>query len=84
MVGFAALSSHGEICAPGIEEKPRESEDLVFCHNDFSTHNIIMDPATLKGEGSHRLEIRRVLSCRVRGDVFSASWAVCCSRGRVQ
>lgn len=27
---------------------PRESEDLVFCHNDFSTHNVIVDPATLK------------------------------------
>lgn len=28
--------------------KPRESEDLVFCHNDLSTHNIIVDPETLK------------------------------------
>jgi aminoglycoside phosphotransferase len=28
--------------------KPRESEDLVFCHNDLSTHNIIVDPVTLK------------------------------------
>ncbi|KAL9106010.1 MAG: hypothetical protein Q9227_008918 [Pyrenula ochraceoflavens] len=28
--------------------KPRESEDLVFCHNDFSTHNVIVDPATLE------------------------------------
>lgn len=26
----------------------RESEDLTFCHNDLSTHNIIVDPATLK------------------------------------
>lgn len=28
--------------------KPRASEDLVFCHNDFSTHNVVVDPATLK------------------------------------
>jgi aminoglycoside phosphotransferase len=28
--------------------KPRESEDLVFCHNDLSTHNVIVDPETLK------------------------------------
>ncbi|KAK5996906.1 hypothetical protein PT974_02253 [Cladobotryum mycophilum] len=28
--------------------KPRESEDLVFCHNDFSAHNVIVDPTTLK------------------------------------
>ncbi|KAF3483185.1 uncharacterized protein GIQ15_02509 [Arthroderma uncinatum] len=28
--------------------KPRETEDLVFCHNDMSTHNIIVDPETLK------------------------------------
>ena len=28
--------------------KPREEEDLVFCHNDFSTHNTIVDPDTLK------------------------------------
>jgi thiamine kinase-like enzyme len=28
--------------------KPRPTEDLVFCHNDFSTHNIIVDPQTLK------------------------------------
>lgn len=27
--------------------KPRESEDLVFCH-DLSTHNVIVDPVTLK------------------------------------
>jgi Ser/Thr protein kinase RdoA (MazF antagonist) len=33
---------------PEWKMKPRESEDLVFCHNDFSTHNIIVDPATLK------------------------------------
>lgn len=28
--------------------KPRESQDLVFCHNDLSTHNVIVDPSTLK------------------------------------
>lgn len=28
--------------------KPRASEDLVFCHNDFSTHNVVVNPATLK------------------------------------
>lgn len=28
--------------------KRRVSEDLVFCHNDLSMHNIIVDPATLK------------------------------------
>src|SRR4051812_38759030 len=28
--------------------KPRDSEDLVFCHNDLSTHNVIVDPETLK------------------------------------
>jgi aminoglycoside phosphotransferase len=28
--------------------KKRESEDLVFCHNDLSTHNVIVDPETLK------------------------------------
>jgi len=27
--------------------KPRESKDLVFCHNDLSTHNVIVDPETL-------------------------------------
>ncbi len=27
---------------------PRMLEDLVFCHNDLSTHNVIVDPATLK------------------------------------
>lgn len=28
--------------------KPREKDDLVFCHNDLSTNNIIVDPKTLK------------------------------------
>ncbi|KAM4056075.1 phosphotransferase enzyme family protein [Hirsutella rhossiliensis] len=28
--------------------KSRETKDLVFCHNDLSTHNVIVDPATLK------------------------------------
>ena len=28
--------------------KPLESEDLVFCHNDLSTTNVIVDPVTLK------------------------------------
>ncbi|KAJ8610500.1 hypothetical protein MRB53_038492 [Persea americana] len=27
--------------------KRRASKDLVFCHNDLSTHNIIVDPDTL-------------------------------------
>ena len=25
-----------------------KSEDLVFCHNDLSTNNVIVDPKTLK------------------------------------
>ncbi|KAG9227965.1 hypothetical protein BJ875DRAFT_294567 [Amylocarpus encephaloides] len=33
---------------PKWEMKPRDSEDLVFCHNDFSTHNVMVDPETLK------------------------------------
>ena len=28
--------------------KRREEKDLVFCHNDLSAHNIIVDPTTLK------------------------------------
>lgn len=28
--------------------KPREVKDLVFCHNDLSTYNVIVDPETLK------------------------------------
>ncbi|OIW34064.1 kinase-like protein [Coniochaeta ligniaria NRRL 30616] len=28
--------------------RPKESKDLVYCHNDLSTHNVIVDPATLK------------------------------------
>ncbi|KAI1839928.1 hypothetical protein JX266_013862 [Neoarthrinium moseri] len=28
--------------------RSREVEDLVFCHNDLSTHNVIVDPTTLK------------------------------------
>ncbi|KAM5441511.1 hypothetical protein MferCBS31731_003582 [Microsporum ferrugineum] len=28
--------------------KPLESEALVFCHNDLSTNNVIVDPETLK------------------------------------
>ena len=28
--------------------KCRKAEDLVFCHNDFSTHNVIVDKATLQ------------------------------------
>ncbi|KAF5129791.1 hypothetical protein E5D57_006122 [Metarhizium anisopliae] len=28
--------------------KPRESSNLVFCHNDFSAHNVIVDPVSLK------------------------------------
>jgi aminoglycoside phosphotransferase len=28
--------------------KSFESEDLVFCHNDLSTYNVIVDPVTLK------------------------------------
>lgn len=27
--------------------KKRDSKDLVFCHNDLSTHNVIVDPDTL-------------------------------------
>jgi hypothetical protein len=33
---------------PEWNMKPRESEDLVFCHNDLSTHNVVVDPETLK------------------------------------
>ena len=33
---------------PEWKMKPRESEDLVFCHNDLSMHNVIVDPATVK------------------------------------
>lgn len=35
---------------PGFLEwkmKPRQNDDLVFCHNDLSAHNIIVDPETL-------------------------------------
>ncbi|KAM3550468.1 hypothetical protein MY1884_008233 [Beauveria asiatica] len=28
--------------------KPREVKDLVFCHNDLSAHNVIVNPETLK------------------------------------
>lgn len=28
--------------------RPRETQDLVFCHNDLSAHNVIVDPDTLK------------------------------------
>ncbi|OAA63248.1 Protein kinase-like domain protein [Niveomyces insectorum RCEF 264] len=28
--------------------RPREKHDLVFCHNDLSSNNVIVDPATLK------------------------------------
>lgn len=28
--------------------KVRESKDLVFCHNDLSAHNVIVDPVTFK------------------------------------
>lgn len=31
-----------------LRMKPRETADLVFCHNDLSTHNVIVDPKTLK------------------------------------
>lgn len=33
---------------PQWKMKSREPKDLVFCHNDLSTHNVIVDPATLK------------------------------------
>lgn len=28
--------------------RPRETDDLVFCHNDLSMHNVVVDPDTLK------------------------------------
>ena len=28
--------------------KPRKVKDLVFCHNDLSAHNVIVNPETLK------------------------------------
>lgn len=28
--------------------RPRETDDLVFCHNDLSANNVIVDPDTLK------------------------------------
>lgn len=28
--------------------KPRETQDLVFCHNDLSANNVIVNPDTLK------------------------------------
>lgn len=28
--------------------RPFESGDLVFCHNDLSANNVIVDPTTLK------------------------------------
>jgi Ser/Thr protein kinase RdoA (MazF antagonist) len=27
--------------------RPRETADLVFCHNDLSANNVIVDPETL-------------------------------------
>lgn len=28
--------------------RPREEHDLVFCHNDLSANNVIVDPDSLK------------------------------------
>lgn len=28
--------------------RPREHQDLVFCHNDLSANNVIVNPETLK------------------------------------
>ena len=28
--------------------RPRDTPSLVFCHNDLSANNVIVDPATLK------------------------------------
>ena len=28
--------------------KTRDARDLVFCHNDLSANNVIVDPKTLK------------------------------------
>ena len=28
--------------------REREKHDLVFCHNDLSAHNVIVDPDSLK------------------------------------
>ncbi|KAK2613024.1 hypothetical protein QQS21_000953 [Conoideocrella luteorostrata] len=33
---------------PQWRMKARESKDLVFCHNDFSAHNVIVDPVNLR------------------------------------
>lgn len=33
---------------PQWKMKARESKDLVFCHNDFSAQNVIVDPVNLK------------------------------------
>ncbi|KAJ3474076.1 hypothetical protein NLG97_g10004 [Lecanicillium saksenae] len=43
-----ALSAAQVPVACKWEMVPRETEDLVFCHNDLSAHNIIVNPQTLK------------------------------------
>ena len=36
---------------PRPEWKMRPRDGLVFCHNDLSTHNIIVDPKSLRIQG---------------------------------
>lgn len=56
---------------------PRESEDVVFCHNDLSTHNVVVDPATLKVKAV--LEYSGFYPVGCEGMFFSSSWTVRCT-----
>lgn len=40
---------HGPLSPSGVgDSAQRVTKNLIFCHNDLSTHNIIVDPDTLE------------------------------------
>jgi molybdenum cofactor biosynthesis enzyme MoaA len=57
---------------PEWKMKPRESKDLVFCHNDLSTHNVIVDPETLKVRSSSIGNMRASSPRSLRACFFAA------------
>lgn len=64
--------------------KPRETEDLLFCHNDLSTHNIIVDPETLNVKAIIDWEYVGFFPAEFEAMFFSPPRPLCCTPRRGQ
>jgi len=62
--------------------QPSDTDKYVFCHNDLSQQNIIVNPDTLKIQCNHRLGVLWLLSRLFSTHPFTQGLVFCCLHGR--